>query len=429
LTSTLSSIASRHCRSRKYGRDSFCKTAMPDRKNVSSRIHVAVMHRAAIAAGPFSYSKTFAAFGASATIAPTAGLGGMRFVDLLEPHACASALVPKHGSQRAPASVQNAFRVLGTCHRARADVAYEDGAGSLHDSSAVLMQEILPAVGDLGVDRARTISLLRALRDTKCVFEVAVEAGSLNRAAVAHRDQLLQSEVNAQRQGRQRSGQHRADHFGYFDSYVQIPVPASVLCEIACAQLAVISQAPAVSQCEPAASKVNLTVSVADRAHLERHPPEAATRASARTPRQPHLPALRATSRVLLRCFLYRLDWQHQCALSTRSTFEEWPEVEASEKLALAREDFLLELVAIVPNSVHVARQGAQAWCMFIFDANPQRSHTTRRGTALDTVHKNSIRVISRIAKKRKECGFSGAPAHAELSLCVLTDVVSRTAA
>jgi hypothetical protein len=56
-----------------------------------SRIIVTIMDRSANVALPLSYSKTFPAFQAGAAVTLATGLGGKRFVDFIEPHACAIA--------------------------------------------------------------------------------------------------------------------------------------------------------------------------------------------------------------------------------------------------------------------------------------------------------------------------------------------------
>src|ERR1700731_3987648 len=61
-------------RARKGG-DSFCKAATSRRENVLCGIHVAVVHRSAVAASPCSYSKTCDTFRATARIARRTGLG------------------------------------------------------------------------------------------------------------------------------------------------------------------------------------------------------------------------------------------------------------------------------------------------------------------------------------------------------------------
>jgi len=94
--------------------DSFCKTVMSRREDIVSCIDVTIMDRSAHSALPSSYSKIFPAFRAGAAVTHAAGLGGKRFIDFLEPHACVIALVLQHGSKCAPARIEHrlASRVL-----------------------------------------------------------------------------------------------------------------------------------------------------------------------------------------------------------------------------------------------------------------------------------------------------------------------------
>src|SRR5512133_386037 len=101
------------CRWRGKGGNSSCETAMPGRENVLGCVDVTVVYRSTCAARPFSCrisdptSQTFQAFRASAPVTATTGLGGIGFVDFLEPHACDIAFVLQHGSECAPACVPN----------------------------------------------------------------------------------------------------------------------------------------------------------------------------------------------------------------------------------------------------------------------------------------------------------------------------------
>src|SRR6266403_1300110 len=87
--------------------DSFRKTAMSRREDIVSCFDVTIMDRSAHRALPSPYSKIFPAFRAGAAVTHAAGLGGKRFIDFLEPHACVSAFVQQHGSECAPARIEH----------------------------------------------------------------------------------------------------------------------------------------------------------------------------------------------------------------------------------------------------------------------------------------------------------------------------------
>ena len=91
--------------------DSFRKTAMSRREDIVSCIDVTIMNRSAYSTLPSSYSKTFPAFRAGAAVTHTASLGGKRFIDFLEPHACVSAFVQQHGSECAPSRIEHRLRL------------------------------------------------------------------------------------------------------------------------------------------------------------------------------------------------------------------------------------------------------------------------------------------------------------------------------
>jgi hypothetical protein len=149
---------------------------MSRRKDISSSVHVTIMDRAASTASPSSYSKTFPALGAGAAVTRAASLGGERFVDLIEPYACVSALVLQHGSKCTPARVQDRLALSGLRKAGGIHVAYEDGTATLDEGGAAFVQEVLPAIGDLGVDRLDTIPVARALCGGQVRLQVAVEA-------------------------------------------------------------------------------------------------------------------------------------------------------------------------------------------------------------------------------------------------------------
>src|SRR5512133_2588289 len=105
---------------------------MPGRENVDGSVDVTMVHRFALAARPFfcrisdPTSQTFQAFRASAPVTATIGLGGIGFVDFLEPHACDIAFILQHGSEYPPARVQNRFGLVRFRKSRGIHVANED---------------------------------------------------------------------------------------------------------------------------------------------------------------------------------------------------------------------------------------------------------------------------------------------------------------
>src|SRR6202022_2955842 len=95
------------------GEDFFRKTAMSRREDILGCIDVTIMDRSANTALPSSYSKTFPAFRAGAAVTHAAGLGGKRFVEFLEPHACVSAFIRQHGSELTPPRIEHRLGLSG----------------------------------------------------------------------------------------------------------------------------------------------------------------------------------------------------------------------------------------------------------------------------------------------------------------------------
>jgi hypothetical protein len=127
-------------------------------------IHVTIMDRAAKATLPSPYSKTFPTLRAGAPVTHATGLGGKRFLDFCEPHACVIAFVPKHGSKRTPPCIQNGHRLSGLGESGGIHVADEDRTLVLGELGAQVVQEVFASIRDLRVNRSGTASLARPLR-------------------------------------------------------------------------------------------------------------------------------------------------------------------------------------------------------------------------------------------------------------------------
>src|SRR6266404_4855415 len=144
--------------------DSFRKTAMSRREDIVSCIDVTITDRSAHSALPSPYSKIFPAFRAGAAFTHAAGLGGKRFIDLLEPHACVSAFIQQHGSECAPARIEHRLGQSGLSQSGGIHVADEQSTVGLDQAGAQFVQEILSPICDLGMNRSRSVSMAGALR-------------------------------------------------------------------------------------------------------------------------------------------------------------------------------------------------------------------------------------------------------------------------
>src|ERR1700684_4486581 len=134
--------------------DSCCKTAMSRREDIVSCIDVTIMDRSAHSALPSPYSKIFPAFGAGAAVTHAAVLGGKRFVDFIKPHACVSAFIRQHGSERTPPRIEHRLGLSGLSDSGGIHVANEDSTVGLDQVGAQFMQEIFSPMRDLGVNRS-----------------------------------------------------------------------------------------------------------------------------------------------------------------------------------------------------------------------------------------------------------------------------------
>src|ERR1700757_3821832 len=155
------------------------------------------MDRLAAWTSPAPHGESFKPLGALARAADGALLGGVALVDLPEPSACVIALVLQHGSVAAPAGVVHALGEPRSSQLGGIHIADEDGRVLAHARRGVLVQEVLPAVGDLGVQRTHAVLLARALGAGDLRFQIAIEALRLDLVASAVGDEILESQVDA----------------------------------------------------------------------------------------------------------------------------------------------------------------------------------------------------------------------------------------
>lgn len=146
-----------------------------------SSIDVTIMDRSANIALPSSYSKTLPALRAGAAVTRTAGLGGKRFVDFLEPHACVIALVLQHGSKCTPPRIEHRLCLSSLGEGGGIHVADEDGTTASHETGAQFVQEIFSAISHLRVNRSGALSFARPLRARQNGFETSIKTLGIDR--------------------------------------------------------------------------------------------------------------------------------------------------------------------------------------------------------------------------------------------------------
>jgi hypothetical protein len=358
--------------------DSFRKTAMSRREDNVSCIDVTIMDRFAHSAPPSPYSKIFPAFGAGAAVTHAAGLGGKRFIDFIEPHACVSAFILQHGSKCTPARIEHRLGHSGLCQRGGIYVTDEDRTVGLDQVGAQFMQEIFSPIRDLGVNRSGSVSMAGALCTGESGFHVAVKALGLDRrqSLISERSKSPQPQIDAQ--AGNRAIEDRCD--GRFISLVrrslrhtdiQIPASAAVLTEITRTQFEA-AQTKTIPQRQPTSREVDLSASIANRSDLEGNPAKGAACTTALAPGQSDFSMLSATPRVLFRDLLHRLNRKMQGAVTARDPFEKWPEIKSRQKPPLALEHFGRQFVAVIEDRVDLARQTAKPGSVLVLHPQPQ---------------------------------------------------------
>jgi hypothetical protein len=363
---------------------------MSRREDVLSRIYVTIMDRSAYTALPSPYSKTLPAFRAGAAITHAAGLGGKRFLNFCEPHACVIALVSKHGSKRTPSSIQHRLGLSSLGEGGGIHVANKDRTAAFDQPCGQFMQEVFAAIRDLGVKRPSTGSLSRPLRAGQPRLQVTVEPLGIKwrQLGFTKGRELLQAQVNSN--ARHRTVKDRGDRelTSLFsrDANVQIPATATILTKVPRTQFKV-TQAEAIPQRQPLAGEVHLTAPIADRSDFEWNPAQGAPGATALAPGEPNFTMLASSPCIFLGDLLHRLRRQIQTAIPARCAFEKWPEIESRQESPFPLEHFDRQVIAVVEDKIDLTRQAREPGDMPIF--HPQVQHTD--GSRVVAVHTYSI--------------------------------------
>ena len=222
------------------------------------------------------------------------------------------------------------------------------------------MQEIIPAVSDLGVDRPRAIALAGALRYGKGGFKVSVETLRLDPFAGRECRQVLEAEIYAD--GTLTKRLRYALHFHH---NVQVPAPAAVFGKAARAQRE-LPEAIAVPETEESPVKSYLTSLVGEGARLERNPAQRAARSAALAPAEADLLMLFSPGRILFGDLLKAHRRNGQTCL--RCTVEIGLQLEPREESALPVLDLEAQFVAVVPDEIHLSRPDSQFMHVLVLD-------------------------------------------------------------
>ncbi len=166
-------------------------------QDVPGGIRVPVVFRAADTADPVTHIQLASALGAGTGMARAALLRGVALIHLVEPYSRVIAFVLQHGSERAPAAVQDGLGHPGLGQAGCTHVAHEDGAVVPHKLGAELVQEVFSAVGNLCVDRLYTPFLVRPLCYGQLGLGIAVELLCIDLGAVREARKVLEAQVDA----------------------------------------------------------------------------------------------------------------------------------------------------------------------------------------------------------------------------------------
>lgn len=153
------------------------------------------------------------------------GLGGKRLVNL-DAHCLPSGgFVVQHVPERRPASVKDGLCEFRLGEAGRVHVAYGDQTILPHDAGTFNMQEVMPAILNLGVDGPRTLLVAGPLRHPEGRFVLAVDVRGFDGRAVAQGGEGFEAKVDANLPISSRKV------IGYFAGEGGVPVALRVLHE------------------------------------------------------------------------------------------------------------------------------------------------------------------------------------------------------
>ena len=353
-------------------------------KDIACGIRITVVASATCCADPLSDGQISNSFRTADCPATVTHPRGTSLWNLNEPRACVIALVLQHGSHRAPARIQNALCVRSSGQGTRAHITHTDHRVLSNQFRRELVQKVSAPISNFGVNGLETVFLPGALRRGQRRLKVSVKTLGLHFGAIAERSQVFQTQIDSD------GAAIDWDHHLSFDADrdVQVPATARVFAEAAGAQF-VLTQSPAVPNRQPFSGVVNLAVCIFNCADLERQPAQRSARAFALAPCQTDSSVLSATACVLLRCLLYRLDRQIERSLTACTSLQVGPKIEACEELALSFKNPDLQVVAVIPDCIDLARKLLKPSRMTVFDPYPHDASS--RIPSSFTVHLISI--------------------------------------
>ena len=313
-------------------------------QDVSSSIHITIMHTATRRTNPAPYSKACDTFrpriGQSAAI--RTGLGCITLVDFFKPRAMLDSLVRQLISKLTPACIQHRLGHVCFCQTCGIDVAYRDVIKLTHDAGAELVVKVVAAIRHLRVYRLDAALFARSLRSGQYGFSAAVDSLRLNLLARGQGGEVFQAQVNTHALERLTNASGSGIDL---NDDVQKPVAPTVAGEVRAVLDFPIGQSPAVKDSEGVSGKAKGVALALEFPALERHPAERPL-----APVAQKRPLLLATRLGVL--LAHGVDRARVKAQLFAGASSQHIQIKAGEPLPAKAQSIFLPVVAVVPDEI-----------------------------------------------------------------------------
>jgi hypothetical protein len=325
-------------------------------ENVARGIYVAIMHRSALAACPFSHNQTLSAFRAAEATALGTGLGTVPLIPLYELCPVRYRFVAEHVSKERPARVRDGLRHLRALELGGIDITDHDERVEPHQGRRGDVVVVTSAPGNLPVDCASSALATSALRPGKSLCPRLGVTKILNRRAVRARRQRLQAKVNADCTS--------LAGFGFRNFALKVEVPAAVSVLAKGARSNVAANRAVIPEMESLLSVNRNAVFDLHDGIAERHPPERPLAA-------PFWPATcRLAASDKLRA--HGLNGAGADTQVGRAPRRELGQIKSTGPFLRPLSRVLLRFAAEVPDKINCPRHLIQALCVLVFHSIPK---------------------------------------------------------
>ena len=338
---------------------------MPDRENVECGVDVAIVDRSAVAARPFSYSKSGCASGPTVgqTAAGGADLGRVPFRDFPYLNAGLLAFVPQHCLEESPTGVSGGLCQSGSADGSRGNIPDVDRRCGVDDLAGELVQGVAPLALDLPVESGGALPLLCSLSNGQLLLYAAIPPGVLQPASVGADGYFLESEIDPDGI----TAGVRSRFYEYL--YAEVPMAAGVLREAASSK-GVLGESVRVPDTEVVPGETDSAGSPYSRLGFERYPTQAPTLTVSLPPAKARALSSSTLGGVLVRSFL-------DCCSLDQIEFSRCPDRERvkvvpRQELPFPAVHLDLMPIDLVPNSVDLCSHPSQDRSVAILDADAQ---------------------------------------------------------